>query len=222
MDTSSAWQTTNPASDPATNDRISTDDDDAIRSTETKKMRLPHVVGYYEVDCRKVFPKDGKKTNTSVDHVKAALLRFAAASNRPRVPAAWVSFLRNVASIRDKLPNLPCIPTADVLALARSFEISTSHVPLMLRYMHQRGKTLFFDGDPVLSKVVVLDVSWFARAVGRLLDGCAQSSVNRNGILEVLTNPELDKQPKSPESLSLPVRSGCFARCRGWDCAFLF
>lgn len=192
VDTSAACQT-NPATDPATNEHISSDD--AINSS-TEKMKLPHVVGYYEVDCRKVFPKDGKKTNTSVEHLKSALLRFAVDSNRPRVPAAWLSFLRNIASIRDKLPNLPCIPTADVFALARSFEISTSHVPFMLRYMHQRGKALFFDGDSVLSKVVVLDVSWFARAIGRLLDGCAQSSVDRNGILEVLTDPELDKQLK--------------------------
>jgi hypothetical protein len=86
------------------------------------RFRFPHVVGYYETDSRKPFPKDSKKSNLSVDQLKSAIVRLTAptTSLSPHggatvggvdggVPASWMAFVRHVGAIKEQAPNVPCI-----------------------------------------------------------------------------------------------------------------
>lgn len=85
-------------------------------------FRFPHVVGYYEIDSRKPFPKDSKlKSNVGIDQLKAAIVRLSSHSGSivdgcssccggaVGVPASWMAFIRHVSSIREQAPNVPFI-----------------------------------------------------------------------------------------------------------------
>ena len=87
------------------------------------RLRLPHVVGYYETDARKPFPKDSKKWNVSVDQLKAAIVRLAATHSGTAgalapdgIPASWAAFAQHVAAIKEQAPNTPAISYDEVTA----------------------------------------------------------------------------------------------------------
>lgn len=158
------------------------------------KFRFPHVVGFYEVDSRKAFPKDAKKCNISIEHLKAAIVRLTRCLNKVEIPANWLTFICHLATLRDKVPTLQCIPTDDAIAIARSFEISSNHVLHMLRYFHRRGKVVFFEGDALLSKVVVLNTPWFVEALNRIVATFSTSIVHISDILACVCDRELERQ----------------------------
>ena len=92
----------------------------ASSSAGSSRLRLPHVVGYYETDSRKPFPKDSKKCNVSVDQLKAAIVRLATHAGGANllaadgIPASWAAFAQHVASIKEQAPNMPCISYDEV------------------------------------------------------------------------------------------------------------
>jgi len=107
------------------------------------KYKFPHVVGFYEVDSKKHFPKDAKKNNLSIEYLKAAIARLARHRHSSRtltgiknwsdgvgIPLNWLSFIQHLASIKEKAPNLPCISYEDIVAIARSFEIHSTQVTI--------------------------------------------------------------------------------------------
>jgi len=91
----------------------------------TSRLRLPHVVGYYETDARKPFPKDSKKWNVSVDQLKTAIVRLAThagagggggggALSTDGIPSSWAAFAQHVAAIKEQAPNMPSISYDEV------------------------------------------------------------------------------------------------------------
>lgn len=93
-------------------------------------FRFPHVVGYYETDSRKPFPKDSKlKSNVGIDQLKAAIVRLSAFGSAGggagetmttvEVPASWIAFVRHVAAIREQAPNVPFIGYDEVCLACR-------------------------------------------------------------------------------------------------------
>ena len=179
----------------------------------TENFRFPHIVGYYEVDSKKPFPKDGnnKKSNVGIDALRAAVVRHATtvglsvscgSTVSRRVPPSWVTFVRNLATLSDRAPSIAFLPTSEIVAIARSFEISAADVPHLLRYFHRRGRLVFFGGgdagtadgdDELLSKIVVINPTWFVRAVGRFVDGLDRSVVSFGDMLEALVDRDLDR-----------------------------
>lgn len=156
--------------------------------------RYPHVVGYYEVDSRKHFPKDGRKTNTCIDQLKAGIVRLINATSRsPKIPTKWIRFVRHLATIRCQAPALPCILYEEVVSIARSFDIAEARVPLMLRYFHQRGRLLFLDRDQTLSRLVVLNPAWFVQTIGRVLDDMDNCRAETASILQALSDKDVDR-----------------------------
>jgi len=91
-------------------------------SSASSRLRLPHVVGYYETDARKPFPKDSKKWNVSVDQLKSAIVRLATHAGTSvlaadGIPSSWAAFAQHVASIKEQAPNMPCISYEEVCLL---------------------------------------------------------------------------------------------------------
>jgi len=81
----------------------------------SSRLRLPHVVGYYETDSRKPFPKDSKKWNVSIDQLKMAIVRLAtSALTTDGIPSSWAAFAQHVAAIKEQAPNMPCISYEEV------------------------------------------------------------------------------------------------------------
>ena len=96
--------------------------------------RFPHVVGYYEVDSRKIYPKDVKKSNLSVEQLRSAVVRLTrSAAGFNRISPSWAAFARHLGTIRAKAPQLLCLAYEEVVSISRSFDIAPGHVPLMLR-----------------------------------------------------------------------------------------
>lgn len=157
------------------------------------RVRFPHVVGYYEIDSKKNFPKDAKKSNVSIEQLKAAIVR---ATQRPErsIPPNWLAFIRHIGFIIEKAPTLPCITYDEVINIARSFEIGGNQIKPMLQYFHERGKLVHFTADSLLSKLVVINPLWFIRVLHGVLTDLDASVLLLDEMLECLRDRELDRQ----------------------------
>ena len=167
------------------------------------RFKFPHVVGYYEIDSKKHLPKDAKKNNLSIEQLKGAILRLTKKAPDDGIPASWLSFIRHVATINEQAPNLPCIPFEEVVSISRSCDIAPVQVPYMLQYFHQRGKLVFFDGDEILSKLVVINPTWFIQTVSRTLDSLDCSRTSLLEMIDCLQDRELDRQLQKAGVLSV-------------------
>jgi hypothetical protein len=97
-------------------------------STPPGRLKLPHIVGYYEIDSRKNLPKDAKKSNLSLDQLKAAIVRLTMGSPEDGIPLSWMSFIQHVATITDQAPGLPCVLYDEVISISRSCDIPPAQV----------------------------------------------------------------------------------------------
>ena len=158
------------------------------------RLKLPHIIGYYEIDSRKNLPKDPKKSNQSIDQLKSAIMRLTAGSPDDGIPLNWMSFIQHVATITEQAPGLPCVLYEEVISISRSCDIPPAQVPFMLQYFHQRGKVVYFDGDDTLSKLVVINPTWFIMVMNRLLESHDNSQATFAQLFEVLQDKELDRQ----------------------------
>lgn len=97
-------------------------------STPPGRLKLPHIIGYYEIDSRKNLPKDAKKSNLSLDQLKAAIVRLTMGSPEDGIPLSWMSFIQHVATITDQAPGLPCVLYDEVISISRSCDIPPAQV----------------------------------------------------------------------------------------------
>ena len=192
---------------PQQNGHISSDGD-TCESIVYEGFSFPHVVGFYEIDSRKSFPKDAKKSNLGVEQLRSAIIRLTTRSSKLGIPSNWQAFARHIATIKDKACHITCIPIQDVIAIARSFEISPNHLPYVLHYFHNRGKLIYCCGDDLLSKLVVVNPSWFVQTMNNLIEGLECSTVLQTTILEILVDKEIDKQLYKAGSGMLPMSNG--------------
>ena len=81
-----------------------------------------------------------------------------------------------------------------VVSIARSFDIVPSEVTLMLQYFHRRGRLVYFSDDPLLSRLVVVNPSWFVQTIGRAIDSFDRSLVDGGLLSQFLVDRELDRQ----------------------------
>ena len=158
-------------------------------------LRCPHIVGFYEIDSHRNLPKDAKRSNVSVEQLKSAILRLTSDASDSGIPGQWLSFVRHVATINERAPQLPCIPYDEIVSISRSFDIAPADVPLMLHYFHRRGKLVHFHDDGgVLSRLVVVNPTWFIGEIGRLLDSLDASTVAGSELLGCLHHRDIDRQ----------------------------
>lgn len=64
----------------------------------------------------------------------------------------------------------------------------------MLQYFHRRGRLVYFADDPVLSRLVVVNPTWFVQTLSRTVDGFERSLVDSAHLLQSLADKELDRQ----------------------------
>ncbi|KAK2144478.1 hypothetical protein LSH36_752g01024 [Paralvinella palmiformis] len=178
-----------PHAEPMMNGHVSSGE-----SPPPSRARYSHVVGYYEIDSKKHFPKDAKKSNVSIEQLKAAIMRLTHSGADDGIPPSWLSFIRHMATINEQAPDLPCIPFEEVVSISRSMEIPPAQVPYMLKYFHQRGKLVYFSNDDVLGKLVVISPTWFIQRLSRMLDGFKASKVAHGQLLDSLQDKDLDRQ----------------------------
>lgn len=158
-------------------------------------LSFPHVVGYYEVDSKRCYPKDSKKTNVSIEQLKNAILRMTL--SREGIPVEWIAFSRQLQATSAANPSrrVACMSVEDVVSTARSFDISESHVPLMLQHLHRRGQLIYFAGDDVmLTQLVVIDPAWLMDVAERLLAAQDRSRADCAQILQWLKAEDVDRQ----------------------------
>lgn len=191
-----------PHCEPVMNGHVSSTD-----PAPSGKYRFPHVVGYYETDSRKHFPKDAKKVNMSIEQLKSAIIRLTQGSMNDGIPSNWLAFTRHVATIKEQAPGIPCIPYEEVVSIARSFDIAHTQVTLMLQYFHQRGNLVYFPNDDVLSRLVVINPTWFIQMISRTLDCFERSRNDAAHILQCLSDKELDRQLQKTAGATPPVSS---------------
>ena len=172
-------------------------------------FKYPHIAAYYEIDSKKPFPKDSKKANASIDQLKTAISRLASLQNTSFcVPNIWLTFVRHLSAIKDESPNMIGLPFDEIIPMARSFEIPPTQVnvstfiivtlkfvmlqvPIMLQYFHERGSLVYFHNHFILSRVVIINTSWFVTMIKK-----AQGTMDkkdRSSLHQALSDKELDK-----------------------------
>ena len=168
-----------------------------------RSVHMPHIVGYYEVDSKKNLPKDAKKSNASIDQLKQAILRITATPPEDGVPPSWINFLRHIVSTTLPAQAVPVITYDEAVTIARRSSVVIEQVPFMLQYFHQRGKMMFFEGEGVLTKLVVINPMWFIHKMRRLMDTFTSSRASLVQIVEASRDVELDKQLQKAGVLSV-------------------
>lgn len=81
-----------------------------------------------------------------------------------------------------------------VVSISRSFDIAQTDVQLMLQYFHRRGRLVYFADDVVLSRLVVVNPTWFVQTLSRAVDGFERSLVDSAHLLQSLADKDLDRQ----------------------------
>ena len=64
----------------------------------------------------------------------------------------------------------------------------------MLQYFHRRGRLVYFADDAVLSRLVVVNPTWFVQTLSRAVDGFERSLVDSAHLLQSLADKDLDRQ----------------------------
>jgi len=231
---------------------------------QNNRPSLPHIVGYYELESTKSFSKDLKprgaaggsgtngngcatgSTNPSIDHLRSAIVRLtqtrtenwtsSSSSTMNLIPLSWARFVRHLESIVEREPMLTCLPLPEVVAIARSFDMSPSEAYRALVYFERRGQ-LFVGGGiglgecgsdevesksgntdvnhedlHVMTKVVVISISWLFKTIARVIDFLDSSIVREREITAVLASDspigrDLDRQLVRAGLTSSPARS---------------
>ena len=153
--------------------------------------RFPHVVGYYEVDSKKCFPRDSKKVNLSIEQLKGAILRLADGGSR--IPSEWLVFSRQLVCVSEQTQRVPCIQLEDAISVARNFDISDTQVPMILDYFHRRGSLLFFSEDRLLARLVVVNPVWLLLTLDQALSAQAESHIDAVKLYRSLSDRDLDR-----------------------------
>ena len=156
----------------------------------------PHVLGYYEVDIRKVFPRDEKKGSSSVDYLRNALFRVATSVSRYCLKPSWVQFRNHMDAVREKAGSLVFMSLEDCLAIARNFDMTNAETVSALAFLHRKGQLVYFGGgeEDVLGKVVVVNAEWFAGMVAAMLGRFVESVVRVLDVVGSVGGRELDRQ----------------------------
>lgn len=155
------------------------------------RPRFPHVVGYYEVDSKKCFPRDSKKVNLSIEQLKGAILRLSDSGSR--IPSEWLVFSRQLVCVSEQTQRVPCIQLEDAISVARNFDITGTQVPMILDYFHRRGSLVFFSEDNLLSRLVVVNPVWLLQTLDRALASQEESHVDAVRLYHNLTDRDLDR-----------------------------
>ena len=175
-----------PHGEPVMNGHVQTGE-----SLPPPRMKLPHIVGYYEIDSKKNLPKESKKNNISIEQLKGAIIRLTASCLEEGVPPNWLQFIRQVSC--QEAVSLPCIAFDEIMSLAKNLDIMPQQVPLMLQYLHQRGKIVFFDGDDTLSKLVVTNPTWLIQKISKVLDHFNFSTCGLVEMIDIVQDKDLEK-----------------------------
>lgn len=144
---------------------------------EHSSANFPHVIGYYEIDSRKCFPKDNKKHNASVELLRKAILRHFAGDNclysldtkMNALPDAWMTFIKHL-HLATPSSTFPLVPYDQIVAICRSFDVVYWQIPLLLRYCQNRGRMVLIDNFLKTSiELVVMNPNWLVQIGYKLL-----------------------------------------------------
>jgi len=105
-----------------------------------------------------------------------------------------------------------CFGWFQVVSISRSFDIAQTDVQLMLQYFHRRGRLVYFADDPVLSRLVVVNPTWFVQTLSRAVDGFERSLVDSAHLLQSLADKELDRQLQVSDIVSTGRLGGVVVR----------
>ena len=138
------------------------------------QLRMPHIIGYFEVNCIKLLPKESKNGNTSINLVKEAIVRAIRNSAVSGIPPEWLNCLERLHK-RKQVSNNPIMSIQDVNTIASGLGIQDDHIPVMLQYFHDRAMLVYFPVDEILSQFIVVDPGWFIRVLDLVLTDLDES-----------------------------------------------
>ena len=133
---------------------------------------FPHVVGYYEVDSKKPFPKENKKQNPCVEYLKKAILRHFASDNclyslrknGNNIPENWMAFIKHMSSIcKTQINGPPVLAYDEIVSICRSFDIVFWQIPLLLRYCQKRGRFIVLESPRLSLKYILINLQWLKK-----------------------------------------------------------
>ena len=157
-----------------------------VEENSKASKSFPHVVGYYEVDSKKYFPKESKKHNSGLEFLKKGILRHFANDNclyslkrqGSNIPENWISFIRHLNSIC-KMEAPLFIPYDEIVSICRSFDIVFWQIPLLLRYCQKRARLIVLESSKVSLKYILLNFKWLKKLELNILDSLPNEFVDK-------------------------------------------
>lgn len=107
---------------------------------------------------------------SSVDSLRDAIESFARSLNHigDELPASWLKVRADIEARAQECPYIPQQQYFDIFS--RHMEFDRARALHLSRYLHDLGVFLHFQGDPLLSRTVILQNHWVTEAVFRVLD----------------------------------------------------
>ncbi|ESO12392.1 hypothetical protein HELRODRAFT_187855 [Helobdella robusta] len=142
---------------------------------------FPHIIGYYECDSRKCFPKENKKTNSGIDCLRKAFIRHFASDNclyslknsTNVLPMNWISFVKHLNRL-SCTNNPPIVLYDEIVSICRSFDIVFWQIPLLLRYCQSRCHlTILKESENHDAQYVITQPNWLVK-----LENCVLNSLD--------------------------------------------
>lgn len=149
---------------------------------------FPHVIGYYEIDSKKCFPKESKKQNPSLEHLRKAILRHFASDNclyslrknGSNIPEKWLAFIKHLNSTCTIHKSAASMLVYDeIVSICRSFDIVFWQIPLLLRYCEKRGRLIVLQSPKLSLKYILINIPWLKKLEFKIIENLQNDFINK-------------------------------------------
>ncbi|MDC3986546.1 hypothetical protein KEG57_39085 [Polyangium jinanense] len=140
------------------------------------RQRYPQVVEQYAVS---------NKTSSGIEALFHAIAEHAA--NLPLMGESWPRTWLNAANAIRAIDKNHIIPQ-DLWATMKAHGVEEDRHKILATWLHELGDILFFQDNPELQDIVLLDPHWATEAISRVLE--SSDVIERRGIF---THAEMDR-----------------------------
>ncbi|MCT7960563.1 leucine-rich repeat domain-containing protein [Laspinema sp. D1] len=131
--------------------------------------KYPKIVGQCEIS---------NKTGQGIDNLRQCIANTAA--QLPLMgelwPKTWLDAANDIRSLSDKYITPQQLETRMSAA-----GVSQDSIPILAQYLHELGEILYFQNNPALNEIVILQPEWVTKHISRVLT--SETVKQRHGIL---------------------------------------
>lgn len=138
------------------------------KGQRTMMSKILHLAKHREVfDRDDIFSFGSDSQDTTNIHLLLLALSYRCKENSVFIPSIW----EGIGCFLELMQNLPFILVSDILR-----EFPSEHNVIVLRYMHNEGRLLWFEKDAALAKIVFHNIGSITKVIETLFDHTSETS----------------------------------------------